>query len=90
MEVQSMKQGTQSRCSGITLRDKVAREVGGGFRTTGTCVYLGLIHVDGCQNTSQYCKVIILQFKNKQTNKKEHVWEVLHVQQKSTDLRPAL
>ena len=27
-----MKQGTQSRCTGTTLRDGVGKEVGGGFR----------------------------------------------------------
>ena len=33
-----MKQGTQSQCSGTTQRDRVGREVGGGFRMGwGTC-----------------------------------------------------
>jgi len=58
-----MKQGTQSWCSGTTLRDRVGREMGGGLRIGGTPVYLWLIHVDVWQKPSQYCKVIILQLK---------------------------
>ena len=27
-----MKEGNQSHCSGITQRDRIVREVGGGFR----------------------------------------------------------
>ena len=38
-----MKQGTQSRRSGTTQRDRVGREVGGGFRIGGTHVYDGLV-----------------------------------------------
>jgi len=32
---ESVKQGTQSRCSGATQRDGVGRKVGGGFRMWG-------------------------------------------------------
>ena len=32
MEVRCMMQGTQSRCSGITQRDKVGRQVEGGVQ----------------------------------------------------------
>ena len=46
MQAQCMKQGTQSQCSGTTQRDRVEREVGGGFRIRGTHVYPWLIHVD--------------------------------------------
>ena len=35
------------------------REVG----REGTCVYLGLIHVDAWQKPAQYCKALILQLK---------------------------
>ena len=35
MQVQCMKQDTQSWCSGTTQRDRVRREVGGGFRMGG-------------------------------------------------------
>ena len=54
-------QGTQSRCSGTTQRDRVRREVGGGSGWGGTHVSLWSIHVDVWQKPSQYCKVIILQ-----------------------------
>jgi len=58
-----MKQGTQSQGSGITQRDRVRREVGGGFRMQGTLVYLWPIHADVWQKPSQYCQVIILKLK---------------------------
>ena len=35
VQVRSMKQGTQSWCSGTTQRDGVGREVGEGFRMGG-------------------------------------------------------
>ena len=38
-------------------------EVGGRFKREGTYGYLGLIHVDVRQKTTQYCKAIILQLK---------------------------
>ena len=40
-----MKQGTQSWCSGTTLRDGIGREVGGGFRMGDTCTPVA----DSCQ-----------------------------------------
>ena len=43
----------------------MGREVGGGFRSEGTHVHLWPIHIDIRQKPGQYCKVIILQFKNK-------------------------
>ena len=59
-QVQCMKQGTQSQCTGTTQRDGMGREVGGGFRK-GPHVHLGLIHVNVWQKLPQYCKVISLQ-----------------------------
>ena len=32
-----MRLGTQGQCTGMTLRDGMAREVGGGFRMGDTC-----------------------------------------------------
>ena len=60
-----IKQGTQSRCSLTTWRDRVGRkwEGGEGFRMEGTPVYLWPIHADVWKKPSQYWKVIILQFK---------------------------
>ena len=47
-------------CTGMTQRDGMGREVGGGFRM-GTHVNLSLIHVNVWQKPLQYCKVISLQ-----------------------------
>ena len=44
----------------------MGREMGGRFRREGTYVYLWLIHVDVWQKPTQYCIVIILQFKKKE------------------------
>ena len=41
------------------------REMGGRFKMEGTYVYLWLIHVDVWQKSTQFCKAIILQLKNK-------------------------
>ena len=52
-----MKQGSQSRCTGTTLRDGMGREVGGGFRMGDTCAPIA----DSCnvwQKPLQYCKVV--------------------------------
>ena len=59
MQVQCMKQGTQSWCSGTTQRGRVGRDMGRGE----THEYLCLINVDVWQKSSQYYKVIILQLK---------------------------
>jgi len=40
-----MKQGTQSRCTGTTLRDEMGREVGEGFRMGNICTPMA----DSCQ-----------------------------------------
>ena len=55
--------GNSNRGSVTTYRGRMGREMGGRFWREGTHVYLWLIHVDVWQNPSQYCKVIILQFK---------------------------
>ena len=52
MQVQCMKQGTQSLCSGTAWR---GREVGVGIRIWGTHICLWPIHVDVWQKQSQYC-----------------------------------
>ena len=47
-----MRQGAQDWCTGMTLRDGVQREVGGGFRM-GTHVHPWLIHVNMWQKPPQ-------------------------------------
>ena len=56
------EKGTQSRCTGMTLRDGMGREVGGGSGC-GIHVYRWLIHVNVWQKSLHYCKVISLQLK---------------------------
>ena len=48
VQVQCMKQGTQSWCTGTTLREGMVREVGGGFRMGDTCTPMA----DSCQFSS--------------------------------------
>ena len=57
-----MRQGAQGWCTGMTLRDGMGREVGGGSGW-GQHVHPWLIHVNVMQKPLQYCKVISLQFK---------------------------
>ena len=64
-----MRQGAQGWCTGMTLRDGMGREVGGGSGL-GTHVHVWLIHVNVWQKPLQYCKVISLQL-NKLKKKKE-------------------
>ena len=55
-----MRQGAQGQCTGMTLRDGMGREVGGGFRMGDPSIPMA----DSCQciaKTLQYCKVISLQ-----------------------------
>ena len=61
MQVQCLKQGTKSWCSGTTWMDGVGREVGGRFRMEGTHVYVCQIHVDVGKNHHDI--VTILQLK---------------------------
>ena len=49
VQVQFMKQGTQSQCTGTTQRDGWEREVGGGFGIGDTCVPVA----DSCQCTAE-------------------------------------
>ena len=44
-KVQCMKQGAQGWCTGMTQRDAMGREVGGGFRMGNTCIPMA----DSCQ-----------------------------------------
>ena len=37
VQVRCMRQGAQGWCTGVTLRDGMGREVGGGFRMENTC-----------------------------------------------------
>ena len=69
-----MRQGAQGWCTGMTLRDGMGREVGGGFRMGSTCTPM----TDSCQcmeKPLQYCKVISLQLKyiNKILKKRIHL-----------------
>ena len=55
-----MIQGARGWCTGMTQRDGIRKEVGGGFRMGNTCTPVA----DSCQCMAkpiQYCKVISLQ-----------------------------
>ena len=57
-----MRQGAQGWCTGMTLRDGMGREVGGGFGIGDTCTPMA----DSCQcmaKTTIICKVISPQLK---------------------------
>ena len=45
VQVQCMRQNAQGWCTGMTLRDGMGREVGGGFRMGNTCTPMA----DSCQ-----------------------------------------
>ena len=72
-----MRQGDQSRCTGMTPRDGMGGEVGEGFKMGNICTPMA----DSCecwQKTAQYCKVISLQLKlnlKKEKNKHETISE---------------
>ena len=51
----------QGWCTGMTQRDGVGKEVGGGFRMRNTCKSMADLHVNVWQKPLQYCKVISLQ-----------------------------
>ena len=62
VQVRCMRQGAQGWCTGMTQRDGMGQEVGGGFRMGNTCTPVA----DSCQCMAkpiQYCKVISLQLK---------------------------
>ena len=58
-----MKQGTQSWCTGTTLRDGKGRELQAVVQDGGIHVHPWLIHVNVWQKPLQYCKVISLLLK---------------------------
>ena len=65
-----MRQDAWCWCTGMTQRDEMGREVGGGFRMGNTRIPVA----DSCQCVAkprQYCKVISLQL-NKFILKKEN------------------
>ena len=66
VQVWCMRLGTQGRCTGMTLRDGIGREVGGGFRMGDTCTPRAdsrdLIH-------KNHTRVISLQLNNLQKKK---------------------
>ena len=62
VQVRCMRQGAQAWRTGMTQRDGMGREVGGGFRMGNICTPM----VDSCQCMAkpiQYCKVISFQLK---------------------------
>ena len=61
-DAECLRQGARGWYTGMTQRDGMGREVGGGFRMGNTCT-LWRIHVSVWQKPSQYCKVISLQLK---------------------------
>ena len=59
-----MRQGALGWCTGMTQRDGMGKEVGGGFRMGNTCTLVA----DSCQCMTkpiQCCKVISLQKKER-------------------------
>ena len=60
-----MRQEAQGWCTGMTLRDGMGREAGGGRPGWVTHVQLWLIHVNVWQKPPQYCNVISLKLKFK-------------------------
>jgi len=57
-----MRQGAQGQSTGMTLRDGMGREVGGGSGW-GTHIHPWLIHVNVLQKPLKYCKEISPQLK---------------------------
>ena len=56
VQVRCMRQGAQGWCTGMTLRDGMGREVGGGFRMGNTCK--SMVYSSQCvAKPIQYCKV---------------------------------
>ena len=65
-----MRQGAQGWCTGMTQRDGMGREVGGGFRMGNICKPMA----DSCQCTAkplQYCIVVRFQLKKILKGKKK-------------------
>ena len=57
--------GHSNQGSVTTYREGMGREVGRRLKRKRTYVHLWLIHVDIWQKSTQFCKAIILQLKNK-------------------------
>ena len=57
-----MRQGVQDQCIGMTLRDGIKSEVGGGFRIGDTYIPISDSY-HYMTKPPQYCKVISLQLK---------------------------
>ena len=55
--------GNSNRSSVTTYGSGMGREMGGRIKREGTYMYLWLIHFDIWQKTTQFGKVMILQFK---------------------------
>ena len=64
VQVQCMKKGTQSQCTGTNLSDGIGREAGVGFRMGDTCTPMADC-VNEWQKPPQYCKVASFQLKLK-------------------------
>ena len=65
-----MIQGARGWCTGMTQRDRMGREVGGGFRMGNTCTPMA----DSCQCIAkpiEYFKVIIIIKKKKKEKKRK-------------------
>ena len=66
VQVRCMRQGAQGWYTGMTLRDGMGREVGGGFRMRNTCTPMADSYsLNVWQKPPQCCKVISLQLKKK-------------------------
>ena len=68
MGIGCRSQGTQT--GALYQPREVGREMGGRFKREGTYAHLWLIHADVWQKTTEFCKAIILQLKNKLINKR--------------------
>ena len=92
VKVRCMIQGARGWCTGMTQRDVMGREVGGGFRMGNICTPT----VDSCQCMAkpiQYCKAIkinkfilkkeILHPPKKKEKKNVFLWKILDVKSKN-------
>ena len=63
--------GAQGWCTGMTQRDGMGREAGGGIRVGNTCKYMA----DSChEKPLQYCKVISFQLIRNKGKKKKNAY----------------
>ena len=54
VQVRGMRQGAQGWYTGMTQRDGMVREVGGGFRMGNTCIRM----VDSCHCIAKYTTIL--------------------------------